>query len=71
MKTISFLLLTSLALALPEQYHKDLDPEDNPQDFIAVYECKNGKLKLTWHTKNLSPKDLKELKKLEGQPCKK
>lgn len=71
MRTISLLLLTSLAFSLPQKYLKDLDPKDNPQDYIAVYECKNGHLKLTWHYKNLSPKDLKELKKLEGKPCKK
>jgi len=39
-------------------------------DYIAVYECKNDKLKLIWHAQELTQEQIKELKKLEGQPCK-
>jgi len=70
-KALNLLLLISFTFPLPQKYLKDLDPEDNPDQYIAVYECIKNHLKLVWHAPNLTPQKLKELKKIEGEPCKK
>lgn len=39
-------------------------------DYIALYECQYGKLKLVWHDEDLEEEEVRELKKEEGKPCK-
>ncbi|NPA40836.1 MAG: hypothetical protein GXO18_00975 [Aquificae bacterium] len=68
MNKLSLLLFSWTLLALSA---------DTPQvdiqatDYIAFYECKNGKLKLVWHSEDLEEEELRELKKEEDKPCKK
>ena len=69
--------LITLLLTLSTLFATELSTTHSPKvdieatDYIALYECKNGKLKLLWHSEYLEEEELKELKKEEGKPCKK
>jgi len=70
-KPIIPLLILSITQATTHPNPKTT-PEPKLQEndqYIAIYECRNGRLKLIWHSQDLTPQQLKELKKLENQPC--
>jgi len=38
-------------------------------DYIALYECQDGKLRLIWYDEDLEPEEVRDLKQEEGKPC--
>ncbi len=66
MKLITLLLTLSPLFATEPNPKVDIEATD----YIALYECKEGKLRLTWVSEDISQEELKELKKEEGKPCK-
>ena len=62
-------LFAFLTLLSPLFAEEKEDKREKEETIIAVYECKEGKLKLTYHHPNLTEEEIKKLKKNEGIPC--